>query len=531
MAKNYLIGIGGTGARVIEAAVFMCAAGYGPEELSIFLIDPDKGNGNLARTSNLIDLYKDCKKGFESIKDKEGRYRVDLFKTKINAPNPLVWSIFEDQNTTLGYYINYPTMKQTNKDLSDFASVLFSEEELNTTLNEGFRGHPSIGAVVMANPPEDRDPWKTFFSDIAVQKPYDVRVFLVGSIFGGTGAAGVPTIGSRELIKFHPKAKMGDKSSVLLGGALVLPYFKFDDGKAPDGMYVTHEDFPIATKSALQYYNEKKEDLGFDRFYFIGDSLGQNVGRFSHGKKEQENRPHYIEMVSGLAAYDFFEQPEIKDIPQKQYFIAKREDERIRWDSLPTAHDPAFISGRQIEIKSKIITMTAFAYALSTYAYRDKKDGKDEGGILDREHKKVTDGWYGRHFKADTLRSGENKTILDNFHRFSKFFLKWICSIDDESNRVVLIDKKKIIDGAIETGEEIRLLSDNKSGGLHEFNIGDLLKVKDKPDKPQTFSSFISRALNQVDVSKENISDAAKFIHIFYEGALKFCKENYNIGK
>lgn len=62
MSKNYLIGIGGTGARVVEAAVFMCAAGYGPDELSIFLIDPDKGNGNLARTTNLIDLYKDCKK-------------------------------------------------------------------------------------------------------------------------------------------------------------------------------------------------------------------------------------------------------------------------------------------------------------------------------------------------------------------------------------------------------------------------------------------------------------------------------------
>lgn len=524
MPKNYLLGIGGTGSKVLEAVVFMCAAGYGPEELSIFLIDPDKGNGNLARTANLIDLYKDCKKNFESTKDKEGRPRIDLFKTRISAANPLVWDIFAEQNTTLGHYINHPTMKQTNRNLADFASVLFSDEELNTPLNEGFRGHPSIGAVVMANPPEDREPWKTFFSDIAVQKTCDVQVFLVGSIFGGTGAAGIPTIGSRELIKFHPKAKMGDeKSSVLLGGALVLPYFRFDEGKAPDGMYVTYEDFPTATKSALQYYNEKKEDLGFDQLYFIGDSLGQNVGKFSHGKKEQENKPHYIEMVTGLAANDFFGQPEIKDSQQKQYFIAKRKDKLVKWDSLPNSRNPDLIGERRTEFKSKMITMTAFAYAMCTYAYTDREGEKEVGGILHREHKKIPDAWYGRHFKTDTLRLGGNKTILDNFHRFSKLFLNWICSIDDESNKIELIDRSKVVD------DRGSVLGDIKAGGQHEFNIGDLLKVKDKPDKPKTFSAFISTALNQVDVSGENISDANKFLHIFYEGALKFCKENYNI--
>ena len=62
MPKNYLIGIGGTGARVIEAAVNLCAAGFGPDELSIFLIDPDAGNGNLTRTKNLITNYIKCRK-------------------------------------------------------------------------------------------------------------------------------------------------------------------------------------------------------------------------------------------------------------------------------------------------------------------------------------------------------------------------------------------------------------------------------------------------------------------------------------
>ena len=58
MPKNYLIGIGGTGARVIESFVYLCAAGYGPDnEVTIFFIDPDKANGNLERTTAVVDNY------------------------------------------------------------------------------------------------------------------------------------------------------------------------------------------------------------------------------------------------------------------------------------------------------------------------------------------------------------------------------------------------------------------------------------------------------------------------------------------
>jgi hypothetical protein len=236
MPKKYLIGIGGTGARVIEAAVFMCAAGFGPDELSVFLIDPDEGNGNLSRTKTLLSLYKQCKDAFQPSQG------TKLLKTKITTPNPFVWNIFKDQNETLADRINYKNYRDEKNPIADLASVLFSggdgEEsggELNTKLNEGFRGHPSIGALVMSDPSyKDKDPWKTFWDDISVRtQPNDVSVFLVGSIFGGTGAAGVATIGSRKFIKFNENAKLGEnQSKVLLGGALVLPYFTFKVDKS-----------------------------------------------------------------------------------------------------------------------------------------------------------------------------------------------------------------------------------------------------------------------------------------------------------
>ena len=61
MAKHYLIGIGGTGARVVEAVLHCCAAGFAPEgltDLTVFLVDPDEGNGNLSRTKTLVAQYQ-----------------------------------------------------------------------------------------------------------------------------------------------------------------------------------------------------------------------------------------------------------------------------------------------------------------------------------------------------------------------------------------------------------------------------------------------------------------------------------------
>src|SRR3954470_12785432 len=97
MPTNYLIGIGGTGARVVEAVVHACAAGLGPDELNIFLIDPDDGNGNLSRTKTLLTDYQRCRQAFTQRAD-DG---VHLFHTRLETPEPFVWSIFAEKDSTL----------------------------------------------------------------------------------------------------------------------------------------------------------------------------------------------------------------------------------------------------------------------------------------------------------------------------------------------------------------------------------------------------------------------------------------------
>lgn len=515
MAKNYLIGVGGTGSRIIEAVVYMCAAGYGPDNLSVFIVDPDDGNGNLSRTKDLITRYTDCKKNFNPTPD------TQLFKTNITLPSPLIWNIFTEKDSSLAYYINHKSMIHNKKDLADFVSVLFSKEELDTQLNEGFRGHPSIGSVVMATPPEDSNPWKMLWDDIVDKKPNDVRVFLAGSIFGGTGAAGVPTLGSRDLIKFNEKAALGNlQSKVVLGGVLILPYFTFDtDPKLGEQMFVTPSDFPIATKAALQYYNEK--DLGFDEIYFVGDSSGQKTGKFSIGSKTQENLPHYIEIVAGLAAFDFFAQPLVQGVPEKKHFIACREDEKVNWESLPCSRNPELVRQQQVEFKSSIVKMTSFAIAMLT-------EGQDK---LKMAHDRIRDPWYCDHFnfrekdEKDLIkdpRYGDNIAKLERFLEFCWLFLTWICAIDDESNNVELVDRKKITADQVEVGKDINLLPNETL----KFHIGALLK---EDSRNSNFNDFIKRGLNTVNIQKIPMSAADKFISIFYQATTKFCEQNYNI--
>jgi len=182
MSYQCAISIGGTGAKSIEALVHLCAAGLGPNNLHIFFVDPDRANGNLSRTRSLIKNYSEIRQHFKSNDDGSAQ---PFFKTEITLSDPDTWTIIDVQGEdTLKKYINYQTLPRASQDL---VNILFSEEELTTELDEGFRGHPAIGAVVMATQDDNIDPWLSFWGNIdGVQVPGDARVFLFGSIFGAS---------------------------------------------------------------------------------------------------------------------------------------------------------------------------------------------------------------------------------------------------------------------------------------------------------------------------------------------------------
>ncbi|HUC19886.1 MAG TPA: hypothetical protein VMR98_00105, partial [Candidatus Polarisedimenticolaceae bacterium] len=138
----YVIGIGGTGAKCVESFIHLCAAGLMPDNKSLFslFVDPDGSNGSLKRAGQLLQNYHDCKKLQLG--------STDLFKNDLRIARPDVWSPLQDKPQRLDQFFNYDTLHQSAA--AHLFDVLFSPKEKQTSLEYGFRGHPSIGAAVMA---------------------------------------------------------------------------------------------------------------------------------------------------------------------------------------------------------------------------------------------------------------------------------------------------------------------------------------------------------------------------------------------
>lgn len=73
MAKLYVFGIGGTGARVLRSFTMMMAAGVklGADTVVPIVIDPDAANADLNRTVALMNNYRDVRSHLAFVPDDE----------------------------------------------------------------------------------------------------------------------------------------------------------------------------------------------------------------------------------------------------------------------------------------------------------------------------------------------------------------------------------------------------------------------------------------------------------------------------
>ena len=62
MADCYYLGIGGTGSKCVDSYIYTCAAGLGPDNLWIGMVDQDEGNGNVEKAKINIENYQSVRK-------------------------------------------------------------------------------------------------------------------------------------------------------------------------------------------------------------------------------------------------------------------------------------------------------------------------------------------------------------------------------------------------------------------------------------------------------------------------------------
>ncbi|MBB6274093.1 hypothetical protein HDF26_004566 [Pedobacter cryoconitis] len=310
MAKLFIFGIGGTGSRVIKSLTMLLASGiksFNDFDIIPIIIDPHKDNEDLKRTVSILDHY-------QKIKDKIGTNN-EFFGTKITTLQSLdskrrmggtySFTLKAVSNTKFKDYFSYSSLNDENKSL---AELLFSGKSIDTNKKEidlldipmdiGFVGNPNIGSVVL-NQFRDSDEFKDFANNFSEGD----RIFIISSIFGGTGAAGFPIVlkNIRNAVNNKELANGGYLQNSAIGALTVLPYFNIETDKDSP---IKRGDFIEKTKAALGYYQNNVNPI-LNAMYYVGDDYSGKPYKNDAGQGGQKNDAHFIEIAGALAIIDF----------------------------------------------------------------------------------------------------------------------------------------------------------------------------------------------------------------------------------
>lgn len=420
----YYLAIGGSGAKVMESLTHLCAAGLFPNKerqgkLYVMAIDPDVGNGNLKRSSAVLNNIR----VFQTL---EFGYNTPLLKTSVEMADPFIWNPVE-HDKKLDDVMAYMAYKGTS--IGNLYEALYTQQERNTFLNEGFRGHPSIGAAVLAkkvvgtnfNFSEDEKgtAWKTFENMIVKEAKAGetVQIFLAGSVFGGTGAAGVPTMA--QLLRKRSQA-LGIDDKVIIGGALILPYFQFrKPTDMADELAAKSENFLTNTQAALKYYAVK--DKSYDAIYLIGDDLRAEVKEYSLGASSQNNDAHVVDFYGALAAIDFY-QKEKNQLSECSY-ISRGKDSIYDWSSFPDIIMTA--DQKSVRVKDRLAHFIRFIFAYAHFV-KPVLHELASGQIESYKYPWFVDYLNGLDVDTKEIR---------NFEEYVNSFIRWLAQLEKNTNQ------------------------------------------------------------------------------------------------
>lgn len=341
---NILIGIGGTGAKVVEAALGLFTAGLGPSSVHVGLIDQDRANGNVNRTQARLKALRRFRRawggrGASTLDWTGGRdspNRIDLASVQVEE-------LFEDRALWCPEGDDMSLSNIIGQDLSPQQSDLFDmlfmpgEHEQDLKLGEGYRGRAHVGAAALIAAMLDENQLIDRLRELMeTGDKEEVRIFLVGSAFGGTGAAGFPTL-ARELHRIRTDPEFKNRDVVSIGGALMLPYFRFGRPEKEDDPVVTTDELLPKARLALEYYGRLFEtEKTFDRFYVMGWDPFFSLGYHKPGNFEQRNPPLLPELFAATAAVEFLMEGEDKSEDRNvPVMLSARTDRGIRWSDFP----------------------------------------------------------------------------------------------------------------------------------------------------------------------------------------------------
>ena len=328
----FAIGIGGTGAKCVEALLHLHAAGLITDQagknvrLGTFLVEPDQQSTLLARTEIAIDRYSKLREQIGNATEGFAESEIDHYGTW----SPLAGAT---PGISLDQVFSKPVLRNEAPGLAALFDCLYPPEEQKAELDVGFRGRPPIGSAVMSRislaKAAESGSWKRLLGDIQTASGSGVPpiVHLFGSVFGGTGASGVPTLGG--MLKSWLQQQ--GLSKVRVHASLLLPYFDFDgQGDQGTGVHAEARNFQLNTDAALQYLANNGRSC-FDQVYLIGSDIKARYD-FSIGGRSQDNDAHIIELLATLGVRHGCSTPAAKDYA---YVLSRSKEGQISWADIP----------------------------------------------------------------------------------------------------------------------------------------------------------------------------------------------------
>jgi len=400
MKRIFVFGIGGTGSRVIESLVYLLAAGVElrdsanqPVQVVPMLLDTDATNQDTIDCVKALEFYEKLHRSSSG---------TGFFATNIAPLSSLAQDASGDisrsfrlnyegvENATFHSFIDYDQIgSPATKRLLE---GLYSGQNMNDSLTGGFLGNPNVGAVVLSGFKDTED-----FKLFATSFNSGDRIFIVGSVFGGTGAAGLPWLQKALRSREQNTGAADAIRDAAVGALVVLPYFKLE---ADDDSRIDSNAFITKTKAALAYYRQHIVNL--NAVYYLADTAKKSYPNYESGEK-QNNAAHMVELAGALGIHDFLQIPDEDLSPRRtlyhEFAIAK-DDDILTFSTL----------GDQIaSIFSRQLTNLAML------------------ALLDRDHFSGArhQPWAVRNgFRKNFFESSDYRRVLSAF--LQKYFSQWM---------------------------------------------------------------------------------------------------------
>lgn len=309
MPSHYLISLGGTGARLLEAFIHLCASGVSNlDSVKVFNIDPDIGNGNWQRTQNVFQNYISCRSILNPILSADANF--PYFRTDLQYAVDNVWMCNLPLGANGAGVFDHIADRDTKNPFQNHKLLMkeYKGNELGMPLDQGVRGHPNVGTVILDYALDNSVNWNglmtQILNDLAIPgNTVYINVFC--SEFGGTGASGFTVIPS----KIHQR--LGSPTNMHLSLVTLLPYFTHE---CENATLISSREWNFRTKLKIWCFLNCQMTGGvplYEKVCFLGIpdmlnlALKLDAKESKIGGLDQCNPSHFLELFGAMAGLYF----------------------------------------------------------------------------------------------------------------------------------------------------------------------------------------------------------------------------------